>query len=189
MTWVLSCGRAQAGAQMAQVAFQRQLQAQMQAQMRQQQAALQAQLRAAQAQAQAAALQAQQYQRAASLVSLPWPTPPRFGWPAQRGRPRCWGGMRHRVRVWAGAVSGGARVCDAGTGQGGGGARSAAARGGGGAQGGRARGRHAARCGRAPGALLRCRGPPLRDCASLMCGLVCGRQLKKYLVLSMWASL
>ncbi len=71
--------------QMAQVAFQRQLQAQMQAQMRQQQAALQAQLRAAQAQAQAAALQAQQYQRAASLVSLPWPTPPRFGWPAQRG--------------------------------------------------------------------------------------------------------
>ena len=55
---------------MAQVAFQRQLTAQMQAQMRQQQAALQAQLRAAQAQAQAAALQAQQYQRAATQVSL-----------------------------------------------------------------------------------------------------------------------
>ena len=51
---------------MAQVAFQRQLQVQMQTQMRQQQAALQAQLRAAQAQAQAAALQAQQYQRAAT---------------------------------------------------------------------------------------------------------------------------
>ena len=59
---------AQAGQQMAQVAFQRQLTAQMQAQMRQQQAALQAQLRAAQAQAQAAALQAQQYQRAATQV-------------------------------------------------------------------------------------------------------------------------
>ena len=61
---------AQAGQQMAQVAFQRQLTAQMQAQMRQQQAALQAQLRAAQAQAQAAALQAQQYQRAATQVGF-----------------------------------------------------------------------------------------------------------------------
>jgi multidrug efflux pump subunit AcrA (membrane-fusion protein) len=73
---------------MAQVAFQRQLQAQMQAQMRQQQAALQAQLRAAQAQAQAAALQAQQYQRAASLVGLPYPIPsPRRPRTGLAGRP------------------------------------------------------------------------------------------------------